>query len=44
MKKDIIILVAGIGSRLRPLTAHVPKTIVKVNGEAIIERLLSCTC
>lgn len=40
MKKDIIILAAGIGSRLRPLTDKVPKTMVRVNGEAIIERLL----
>tara|TARA_R110002074_G_scaffold178220_4_gene341777 strand:- start:20751 stop:21482 length:732 start_codon:yes stop_codon:yes gene_type:complete len=41
MTKDIIILAAGIGSRLRPLTDNVPKTMVKVNGEAIIERLLN---
>jgi len=41
MKKDIIILAAGVGSRLRPLTDEVPKTMVKVNGEAIIERLLT---
>jgi choline kinase len=40
MVKDIIILAAGVGSRLRPLTDEVPKTMVKVNGEAIIERLL----
>lgn len=40
MVKDIVILAAGVGSRLRPLTDDVPKTMVKVNGEAIIERLL----
>ncbi|MCM4172241.1 phosphocholine cytidylyltransferase family protein [Arenibacter sp. TNZ] len=40
IKKDIIILAAGVGSRLRPLTDEVPKTMVEVNGEAIIERLL----
>lgn len=40
MKKDIIILAAGVGSRLRPLTDAVPKCLVQVNGEAIIERVL----
>jgi choline kinase len=40
MKTDIIILAAGVGSRLRPLTDLVPKCLVTVNGEAILERLL----
>lgn len=40
MKKDIIILAAGVGSRLRPLTDSVPKCLVTVNSEAIIERVL----
>lgn len=40
MKKDIIILAAGVGSRLRPLTDLVPKCLVTVNGEAILERVL----
>jgi choline kinase len=40
MKKDIIILAAGVGSRLRPLTDLVPKCLVAVNGEAILERVL----
>jgi choline kinase len=38
--KDIIILAAGIGSRLRPLTDLLPKCLVTVNGEAILERIL----
>ena len=32
------ILAAGIGSRLRPITDEVPKCMVKVGDEAIIER------
>jgi choline kinase len=40
MTTDIIILAAGVGSRLRPLTDLVPKCLVTVNGEAILERLL----
>lgn len=33
-----VILAAGIGSRLRPLTDNVPKCMVEVNGIKIIER------
>ena len=40
MKKDVIILAAGVGSRLRPITETIPKTMVEVNGVSIIERLL----
>lgn len=34
---NVIILAAGIGSRLRPLTYEKPKGMVKVNGVPIIE-------
>lgn len=38
MKYKAIILAAGIGSRLRPITDSVPKCMVQVNGECIIDR------
>lgn len=40
MKVKVIILVAGQGSRLRPLTDDRPKCMVEVNGRSILERQL----
>jgi choline kinase len=39
--KNIVILSAGIGSRLRPLTSDLPKTCIKVGEKTIISRLVS---
>ena len=36
-----IILAAGIGRRLRPLTINVPKCLLKLDGMTIIERCMS---
>ncbi|MEQ8190092.1 MAG: aminotransferase class I/II-fold pyridoxal phosphate-dependent enzyme [Candidatus Eremiobacterota bacterium] len=40
MKKDIVILAAGIGKRLLPYTMEMPKCLVEVNNRAIIENIL----
>ncbi len=36
-----IILAAGMGSRIRPLTDNCPKTLLEIGGISILERMLS---
>ena len=40
-KMKAIILAAGVGSRIRPLTDHCPKSLLKIGGTMILERMLS---
>ena len=38
MKKKALLLAAGLGTRLKPLTDSVPKCLVQINGMPILER------
>ena len=41
MKREIAILMAaGLGSRMRPLTEHTPKPLIEVHGKAMIETVI----
>lgn len=39
--KRAIIMAAGIGQRMRPLTLEVPKPLVKVNGQRMIDSVIN---
>jgi len=39
-----VLLVAGMGSRLRPLTDEVPKALIHVNGCSMLERAVTALC
>ena len=34
-----IILAAGMGTRLRPLTLTTPKSLIKINGQPILDNI-----
>ena len=40
--RRMVVLAAGFGSRLRPVTLRTPKPLVRVNGRRIIDSLWYC--
>ena len=38
--KNAVILAAGFGMRMVPINTHVPKALMEVNGEPLIERII----
>ncbi len=41
MTETAILMAAGMGTRMRPLTEHTPKPLIKVNGISMIETVIA---
>ena len=44
MNTIAMILAAGKGERLKPLTNNIPKPLIKVNGKSLLERNIEILC
>lgn len=40
--KRAIIMAAGLGNRMRPVTLTTPKPLVRVNGKRMIDTVIEC--
>ena len=40
MKPTLVILAAGMGTRLMPLTKDIPKALLKINNISLLERMI----